>query len=72
MGHDFAVGDLVWMPESPWPQDSVGRVVDIRDYGIEIWVKTISDPPRVFYSYYDQFELFSVLDQLIVDDGSAK
>jgi hypothetical protein len=67
MGVDFAVGMLVWQPSSPWRDESVGRIIDIRDNGVEVWVRTISMPPRVYYTFFDQLEIFSVLDQLIND-----
>ena len=65
MNRELFIDDLVWMPKSPWRDESIGRVFDIRDHGIEVWVKTLSQPSRTYYTFSDQVEQFSVLDHLI-------
>ena len=69
MDRDFQVGDLVYQPDSPWANESIGRVVDVRDNGVEVWVRTLSVPSRVYYTFFDQLALASVLDRLISDDN---
>jgi hypothetical protein len=72
MGEAFAIGDVVFMPGAPRGWDTLGRVFDIRDHGIEIWVETLNEPKRVYYTTYEQLKLSSVLDKFvqgISDDG---
>lgn len=59
MGVDFVVGDIVWMPGD---ESSRGRVFDVRDNGIEIWVHPFDGSRSFYYTYYDQLEQVSVLD----------
>lgn len=70
-GDDLSVGDVVFMPGAPEGHDTLGRIVDIRDHGMEIWVRTVGNPSRVYYTFYDQVQKTSHLDQLarrIFDD----
>ena len=69
MERDFQIGDLVYMPGAPKGHDTLGRIFDIRDYGLEVWVETLSNPPRQFYTYADQLQFASVLDLLISDEN---
>lgn len=62
MSVDFSVGDLVWMPPDP---KTKGRIVDIRDYGIEIWVRPLDPTVQTYYSYYDQLKSLNVLDLIV-------
>lgn len=62
MGVDFHVGDLVWMPGDV---TSRGRIVDIRDHGLEIWVRPLDPNRHVYYTFYDQLELDNVLDLIV-------
>lgn len=71
MDADFKIGDFVFMPGAPWALDTVGRIFDIRDYGIEVWVETISEPRRNYYTYYDQLAHASILD-LLISDGTPQ
>ena len=46
---------------------TLGRVFDVRDYGVEVWVHQLGPPDqagRTFYTYYDQLEEITVLDIL--------
>lgn len=48
----------------------LGRVIDMRDYGFEVWIESIDpDMPRQFYTHADQIEEVSLLD-LVADPPS--
>jgi predicted component of type VI protein secretion system len=62
MSVDFQRGDLVQMPGD---EASLGRVVEIRDYGIEIWVQPLDESRPQYYTYYDQLESMNPLDRIV-------
>jgi hypothetical protein len=67
---NFKVGDIVNQPNCPRKGQSIGRVIDVRDYGFEIWVETLTGSPRTYWTFADQLEFASVLDLLITDNDA--
>ncbi len=57
----FQEGDLVWQPGR---EESRGRIIEVRDYGYQIWVARLSGR-GAYYTFVDQLEHFTILDMMV-------
>lgn len=64
MSVDFRIGDFVWMPNQP---DTRGRIVDIRDGGVEIWVQPTAANSLSYWTYCENLEPLNALDLIAVN-----